>query len=83
MHVNSYEMKQDKIVEIQHRKSPVISTTNVITFKNKKDGKKMVNHYKIIKTLGKGSYSTVKLCIDTKLNDYYAMKLMNKKQLKK
>jgi hypothetical protein len=32
---------------------------NVRTFKT--DGNKMINQYKIVKTLGKGAYATVKL----------------------
>lgn len=36
----------------------------------------------IIKTLGEGSFGKVKLCIDTKTNQAYAVKIMNKKLLK-
>lgn len=43
----------------------------------------MINQYLIEKTLGKGSFATVKLCKDTKTNVYYAIKQMSKQSLKK
>ena len=72
-------------IKAKRRESQVLSTANVKAFKNKKDGSKMINHYKIIRTLGKGGYATVKLCEDTTSKDsgLYAMKQMNKKELKK
>jgi len=36
-----------------------------------------------LKTLGKGSFGTVKLVKDTKKNEIFAMKIMSKKFLKK
>ena len=44
-------------------------------------GNKYYNDYKLIKTLGKGSYSKVKLVM--KDDQKYAMKIINKKELKK
>jgi len=41
----------------------------------------MINQYEVIKTLGKGSFADVKLCIDTKTKEKYAVKLMSKKIL--
>jgi serine/threonine protein kinase len=41
----------------------------------------MINQYKIVKTLGKGAYATVKLVQDPNM-ELYAMKQMNKKELK-
>lgn len=65
------------------RDSQVLSTTNLRAYKDKESGNKMINQYKKIKTLGKGGYATVSLCQDTKSSEYYAMKQMNKKNLKK
>mgnify|MGYP002633658133 CR=1 FL=1 len=78
----SLNFKKFKI-KAKRRESQVLSTTNLRAFKSKTDGSKMINHYKIIKTLGKGGYATVKLCEDSNTNDFYAMKQMNKKELKK
>jgi hypothetical protein len=47
------------------RMSSVVSTKNVRRFKNSEDGKKMINQYSVIKTLGQGSFATVKLCEDS------------------
>ena len=48
---------------LSRRMSSVISTTNVRTFKSKQG--KMINQYKIVKTLGHGSFAKVLLCLDT------------------
>lgn len=58
------------------RGSSVISTTNL------QRSKKMINQYEVIKTLGKGAFADVKLCVDTKTKEKYAVKLMSKKFLK-
>jgi len=61
----------------------VRSTTTYRKKKNKADGNQQINQYKIIKTLGKGSYATVKLVQDATTDEYFAMKAMNKKDLTK
>lgn len=43
----------------------------------------MINSYMVEKTLGKGTYATVYLCTETNTNVQYAMKKMNKKDLKR
>jgi len=43
----------------------------------------MINQYIVEKVLGKGSFATVKLCKDSKSGIQYAIKIMNKKELKK
>ena len=43
----------------------------------------MINQYIVEKTLGKGSFATVKLCKDSKTGTLYAIKQMNKPSLKK
>eukprot|EP01095_Lingulamoeba_sp_RSL-Kostka_P002280 TRINITY_DN1312_c3_g1_i3.p1 TRINITY_DN1312_c3_g1~~TRINITY_DN1312_c3_g1_i3.p1 ORF type:complete len:558 (-),score=155.78 TRINITY_DN1312_c3_g1_i3:65-1738(-) len=45
------------------------------------DGNKVINNYIIIKTLGKGSYAKVKLCINSKDNEFYAIKILDKSKL--
>lgn len=67
------------------RTTSVLSTNKVKKFKKKTGGKgkMMINNYEIIETLGKGSFATVKLCKDTKSGTLYAIKQMNKKDLKR
>jgi [calcium/calmodulin-dependent protein kinase] kinase len=43
----------------------------------------MINQYQVIKTLGKGSYAIVKLCKDSQSGILYAVKQMNKRELKR
>ena len=42
----------------------------------------MINQYKVLKKLGKGSFATIKLCQDQKTKSRYAIKIMNKAMLK-
>ena len=43
----------------------------------------MINQYKVIKTLGKGAFATVRLCNDISTDMSYALKEMSKSELKK
>ena len=62
---------------LSRRTSSVLSTTKL------KFGKKKVNQYEIEKTLGKGSFAKVYLCIDKNTKTKYALKEMDKALLKK
>ena len=66
--------------KIKRRETSVLSTT--ILKSSKEHGLKKVNQYKILSTLGKGGYATVKLCAHIRTDDQYAMKSMSKKFLK-
>eukprot|EP00873_Tetraselmis_striata_P022640 jgi/Tetstr1/442904/TSEL_030967.t1 len=44
-------------------------------------GKMMLNQYMVMKTLGKGSFGTVRLCFNLNDKKLYAIKTLNKKQL--
>jgi len=67
----------------RRRESSVVSTTNVRKYKNKEDGNVWINNYVVEKTLGKGSFAEVKLCRENKTGVKYAIKQMNKRELKK
>ncbi|KAL0487342.1 calmodulin dependent protein kinase kinase [Acrasis kona] len=56
--------------------------TNVLVLSQDEDGNKMVNNYCFMRTIGKGSYGKVKLCIDNN-NRPYAVKVLNKSALKR
>jgi serine/threonine protein kinase len=43
----------------------------------------MINQYRILNELGHGTFGKVKLAIDTKTKEMYAIKIMSKKRLKK
>ena len=45
--------------------------------------RKVVKRYSIIKTLGQGSFSKVKLAIKNDTNEHFAIKVLKKKLLKK
>ena len=60
----------------------MFSSTNIVKLKSKTQGT-MINNYIIEKNLGEGSIAQVKLCRDKNTDLQYALKLMNKKELKK
>ena len=60
----------------------MFSSTNIIKVKSKTQGT-MINNYAIEKNLGEGSFAQVKLCRDINTGIQYAIKLMNKKELKR
>ena len=43
----------------------------------------MINTYLVEKKLGQGSYASVLLCKDTRNNEHYALKKMNKEEFKR
>jgi serine/threonine protein kinase len=65
-----------------------INCNNIIESKiknieNDDQGRKKVNQYLFLSTIGKGSYAKVKLCLNTIDNNYYAVKIINKSILSK
>ncbi len=58
-----------------------VKETKTVIVEYDEDDKKIVNGYKFIETIGKGSYAKVKLC--EKEGNYYAVKVINKFLLKK
>ena len=60
----------------------MFSSTNIIKVKSRTQGT-MINNYAIEKNLGEGSFAQVKLCRDINTGIQYAIKLMNKKELKR
>lgn len=60
----------------------MFSSTSVVKLKCKTKGT-MINNYIIEKILGEGSFAKVKLCRDKNTDVQYAIKLMNKKELKR
>ena len=43
----------------------------------------MINQYRILSSLGEGSFGKVKLAMDVKTKEMYAIKIMSKKKLKR
>jgi serine/threonine protein kinase len=63
------------------RSSTVVSTTSLKKYKTM--GAQRINQYIVQRKLGEGSFATVKLCEDSGTHIKYAMKIMNKENLKK
>ena len=65
---NNYEIKE---------------TDNVIVNYDKKTGNKIVNEFYFLETIGRGAYSKVKKCINLNTREEYAVKILNKRLLRK
>jgi serine/threonine protein kinase len=63
--------------------SSIKETNNVNISYDPETNNKIINEYKFIETLGKGSYSKVKRAINMKNNKQYAVKILNKRILRK
>jgi len=46
-------------------------------------GNRTVNQYVVLQEIGRGNFGKVKLCINTKDNEFYAVKILRKRQLSK
>ena len=61
----------------------IIETDNAEISYDEKTGQKIVNEFLFQETLGKGAYSKVKKCLNTKTNQEFAVKIINNYLLRK
>ena len=64
-------------------KYEIIETDKVTVNYDKKTGNKIVNEFYFLETIGRGAYSKVKKCIDLNTREEYAVKILNKRLLRK
>ena len=69
--------------EKNKNKKKIIETDNVEINYDEATGNKIVNEFLFKETLGRGAYSKVKKCINTKTNQEYAVKIVNNYLLRK
>jgi [calcium/calmodulin-dependent protein kinase] kinase len=61
----------------------IIETSNVKVGYDEKTNNKVVNEFYFLDTIGKGAYSKVKKCINLNTKKEYAVKILNKRLLRK
>jgi [calcium/calmodulin-dependent protein kinase] kinase len=61
----------------------IFETDNVTVTYDKKTGNKIVNDFYFMDTIGRGAYSKVKKCINLKTKEEFAVKILNKRLLRK
>ena len=61
----------------------IYETDNVTVTYDKKKGNKIVNEFYFLDTIGRGAYSKVKKCINLKTKEEFAVKILNKRLLRK
>ena len=64
-------------------KTGIFETDNVTITYDKKTGNKIVNEFYFMDTIGRGAYSKVKKCINLKTKEEFAVKILNKRLLRK
>ena len=64
-------------------KTGIFETDNVTITYDKKTGNKIVNEFYFMDTIGRGAYSKVKKCINLKTKEECAVKILNKRLLRK
>eukprot|EP00347_Sterkiella_histriomuscorum_P018998 403343360 len=71
-----------KKIHIPTNKS-VKSITTISAISTKINGKTCINQYLVIQPIGQGKFAKVVMCIDQQTKIQYAMKIMNKRKLKR
>ena len=64
-------------------KTEIFETDDVTVTYDKKTGNKIVNDFYFMENIGRGAYSKVKKCINLKTKEEFAVKILNKRLLKK
>ncbi|MBO7125583.1 MAG: hypothetical protein J6V74_07065, partial [Bacteroidales bacterium] len=64
-------------------KYQIIETDEVTVNYDKKTGNKIVNEFYFLETIGRGAYSKVKKCINLNTREEFAVKILNKRLLRK
>ena len=65
------------------KNSNIFETDDVRVSYDKKNGNKIVNEFYFLDTIGRGAYSKVKKCINLKTKEEFAVKIINKRLLRK
>lgn len=76
-------LTSDNLSKLDDNASRLSNVTKSV-ISRKENGKKKINQYIVVKTVGKGSFGKVKLVLNTdEENKAYAMKVLSKRKLKK
>ena len=85
---NNTNIKDDSNIDYRkasnsENKTGIFETDNVIVNYDKNTGNKIVNEFYFMDTIGRGAYSKVKKCINLKTKEEFAVKILNKRLLRK
>ena len=83
LNLNLYYNKSKKISSLNKNKSEIFETDKVTVNYDKKTGNKIVNEFYFLDTIGRGAYSKVKKCINLNTREEFAVKILNKRLLRK
>ena len=83
LNLNLYYNKSKKISSLNKNKFEIFETDKVTVNYDKKTGNKIVNEFYFLDTIGRGAYSKVKNCINLNTREEFAVKILNKRLLRK
>ena len=83
LNLNLYYNKSKKISSLNKNKFEIFETDKVTVNYDKKTGNKIVNEFYFLETIGRGAYSKVKKCINLNTREEFAVKILNKRLLRK
>ena len=83
LNLNLYYNKSKKISSLNKNKFEIFETDKVTVNYDKKTGNKIVNEFYFLDTIGRGAYSKVKKCINLNTREEFAVKILNKRLLRK
>ena len=70
-------------IKNSENKYAIYESDNVTVSYDKKSGNKIVNEFYFMETIGRGAYSKVKKCLNLKTKEEFAVKILNKRLLRK
>ena len=77
------KMKEGLVRIRQHANAANVSETTEIRHAESETGKKTINQYEFIRTLGEGAYGKVKLAVNTKNKNLVAIKILKRRNFEK
>ena len=79
-----YKKNINNTININNKnKYEILETDKVTVNYDKKTGNKIVNEFYFLETIGRGAYSKVKKCINLNTREEFAVKILNKRLLRK
>ncbi|KAJ1344936.1 hypothetical protein BSLG_000451 [Batrachochytrium salamandrivorans] len=75
---NPSRSSESRRISHSYTTEPVRETFQMVRDYDSKTGNKMINHYMVVRELGRGCHGKVKLCIDTESGEKWAIKIVEK-----
>ena len=82
-YIQNINAQNINVQNINDEDDNIYETDDVTVTYDKKTGNKIVNEFYFLDTIGRGAYSKVKKCINLNTKEEFAVKILNKRLLRK